>query len=332
MKALVYEKAHTLDAFAIHQVEEPEPEARPSDVLVEVHAIGINPGETFFRRTQSALPGRRVLLGFEFAGVVVSAGAAVRRLKVGDRVFGMGDVTRDGAWAERVAVDCRVVAKLPDSLSFTDAASLPIGALTAWEALFRDVDELPHHVKRVLIIGGAGGVGSLATQLLKVKTDAFVIASASRPESKAWCETMGADLVVDHSGDVVAQLATANIADVDMVLSTAKTAENIGWISQALRPFGHISSVDGAAGLDASALMGKALSLHMEMVFSRLLHGSAPEAQGAILDSVSSYVAKGKIRPIATTKLVGLTPETMRAAHTQVEKGHSIGKTVITIR
>jgi NADPH2:quinone reductase len=332
MKALVYEKAHDLDAFAIHQVDEPEPRPHPADVVVDVHAVGINPGEMFFRRTQSALSGRRILLGFEFAGVVVSAGAAVRRLKVGDRVFGTGDVTRDGAWAERVAVDHRVVAKLPDSLSFTDAASLPIGALTAWEALFRDVDALPRHVKRVLIVGGAGGVGSLATQLLKVKTDAFVIATASRPESKAWCETMGADLVVDHSGDVEAQLRVAKIADVDMVLSTAKSAENIGWISHVLRPFGHLSSVDGAGGLDASTLMAKSYSLHMEMVFSRLMHSYAPEAQSAILDAVSSYVGDGKLRPIATTKLTGLNPQTMRKAHAKVEAGHMAGKTVITIR
>ena len=128
MKALVYEKAHDLDNFAIRLVEVTEPTLRDLDVLVEIHAIGINPGEAFIRRTRSAEPGGRVLLGWEFAGVVVRAASAVRTFKVGNRVFGTGDMSRDGAWAERVAVDHRILAKIPDKLSFTDAASLPIGA------------------------------------------------------------------------------------------------------------------------------------------------------------------------------------------------------------
>ena len=156
-------------------------------------AVGINPGETFFRTTCSADAGGRVLLGWEFAGEVIAVGAAARRFKVGDRVFGTGDMRRDGAWAERVAVDQRIVATIPDTLSFTDAASLPVGAITAWEAIFRDAGALPVNVNRVLIIGGAGGVGSLAIQLLKAKTDAFGIATASRlsraPGARSWGPT-----------------------------------------------------------------------------------------------------------------------------------------------
>jgi threonine dehydrogenase-like Zn-dependent dehydrogenase len=158
MKALVYERAHKLEDFAIKLAEISEPILRELDVLVEVHAVGINPGETFIRRTRSAEPGGRVLLGWEFAGVIVETGSGVRGFKAGDRVFGTGDVTRDGAWAERVAVDYRVVARIPESLTFVDAASLPIGALTAWEAMFREQSDLPVGVERVLIVGGAGGV------------------------------------------------------------------------------------------------------------------------------------------------------------------------------
>jgi hypothetical protein len=129
-----------------------EPALRDLDVSVEIHAIGINSGEAFIRRTRSAEPGGRVLLGWEFAGVVVRAGSAVRNFKVGNRVFGTGDMSRDGAWAERVAVDHRILAKVPDKLSFADAASLPIGAITSWEAMFRDQDVLPADVDRVLIV------------------------------------------------------------------------------------------------------------------------------------------------------------------------------------
>ena len=329
MKALVYETAHTLDNFAIELQEVAEPTVREFDVLVEIHAIAINPGETFFRRTRSAEPGGRVLLGWEFAGVVIETGSAVRNFKAGDRVFGTGDLSRDGSWAERLAVDSRIIAKIPDQLSFVDAASLPIGALTAWEAMFRDQGALPTGVGRVLIVGGAGGVGSLATQLLKAKTKAFVISTASRPESRQWCLDMGADLVIDHARDIEDQLASAHIPQIDMVLSTAKTADNLGWIANLLRPFGHLSVVDLSLSIDANALMLKSASLHMEMVFSKILNGRDFKSQGGILEDVAALVVAGRVRAIANTRLDGLTGETMRAAHALVETARTIGKVVI---
>jgi NADPH:quinone reductase len=202
MKALVYEKAHSLADFATKLVEIPVPTPRENDVLVDVRAIGVNPGEAAIRSMRSAEPGGRVLLGWEFAGVVSAVGAAVARFKVGDRVFGTGDMTRDGCWAESVAVDHRVVAVIPEQLSFDDAASLPIGSATAWEAIFRDQDRLPAGVDRVLILGGAAGVGSLATQLLKARTNAFVISTGSRAESQEWCRKMGVVVYVGHHHDV----------------------------------------------------------------------------------------------------------------------------------
>jgi NADPH:quinone reductase len=329
MKALVYETAHTLDNFAIGLQEVAEPTVREFDVLVEIHAIAINPGETFFRRTRSAELGGRVLLGWEFGGVVIETGSAVRNFKAGDRVFGTGDLSRDGSWAERLAVDSRIIAKIPDQLSFVDAASLPIGALTAWEAMFRDQGALPTGVGRVLIVGGAGGVGSLATQLLKAKTKAFVISTASRPESRQWCLDMGADLVIDHARDIEDQLASAHIQQIDMVLSTAKTADNLGWIANLLRPFGHLSVVDLSLSIDANALMLKSASLHMEMVFSKILNGRDFKSQGGILEDVAALVVAGRVRAIANTRLDGLTGETMRAAHALVETARTIGKVVI---
>jgi len=331
MKALVYEKAHTLQNFSIKLTEIAEPTVRELDVLVDVRAIGINPGEAFIRQHQSAQPGGRVLLGWEFAGVVTGVGKGVLSFKKGDRVFGTGDMTRDGAWAERVAIDHRIIAKIPDQLSFDDAASLPIGAVTAWEAMFRDQDTLPEGVERVLIIGGAGSVGSLGTQLLKAKTHAFVISTASRPESRAWCEKMGADLVIDHTRDVVGQLASANVRNVDMVLSTAGTSENIGWIAKLLRPFGHVSVVDLAPSLDLSALAPKAASLHLEMVFSRVMNGIDLQSQGRILETVAELVVSKQVRSIRTTLLKGLTADTMKAAHELVETRKTVGKIVIAI-
>ena len=330
MKALVYEKAHSLADFAIHLADVAEPKPRATDLLIEVRAIGVNRGETMIRSLRSAEPGGRILLGWEFAGVVLAMGPSAQGFKVGDRVFGTGDISRDGCWAERVAVDHRIVATIPDSLSFVDAASMAIASATAWEAMFRDQGDLPAGVERVLVLGGAGSVGSLATQLLKARTDAFVIATASRPDSQAWCRTMGADLVLDHSGDMVEHLASAGIPQVDMVLSTARTAENVEWIAKVLRPFGHVCVVDSGAPLDVSPLVGKAGSLHTEMVFSRIMTGSAPEMQGAILETVAHLVAEGRLRPIGTIQLEGLSAAAMRAAHEHLESGHMIGKVVIT--
>jgi zinc-binding alcohol dehydrogenase family protein len=331
MKALAYEKAHPLDAFAIDLDDIAEPQPRDGDLLVEVRAIGINPGEAAIRQTRSADPGGRVVLGWEFAGVVVAPGPATTGFAIGDRVMGTGDITRDGCWAERVAVDHRVVATIPDELTFADAASLPIGVLTAWEALFRDQDTLPAGVENVLVIGGAGGVGSMATQLLKARTSAFVISTASRPESREWATAMGADLVVDHHADLATQLRGAGIDDVDLAFSTSDTSRRLASIVEVLRPFGHLAFIDSPGQLDVEAFVGKSLSLHSEMVFSKIVAGGDASSQGRILARSADDVVAGRLRPIVTTTLRRLTPETMRTAHTLVETRRTIGKIVITL-
>ncbi|MBB4689526.1 alcohol dehydrogenase catalytic domain-containing protein [Amycolatopsis jiangsuensis] len=330
MKALAYEKAHPLDAFAIDLVDTAEPRPRDADLLVGVRAVGINPGEAAIRQIRSAEPGGRVILGWEFAGVVEAVGPEVAGFAVGDRVMGTGDWARDGAWAERLAVDHRVVARIPDQLSFSDAASLPIGGGTAWEALFRDQDRLPVGIERVLVIGGAGGVGTLATQLLKSRTSALVASTASRPETREWCTRMGADLVVDHTGDVPGQLRAAGIDRVDLVLSTAGTGGQVGWIAEILRPFGHLAAVDLNGPVDLGPLVAKSVSLHTETVFSRLLAGGNLAAQGGILAELAADAVAGRLRSITTTILDGLTVDTMRAAHEMAESRRTIGKTVIT--
>lgn len=329
MRALAYEKAHALDAYAIQAMDVAEPELRDADLLVEIRAIGVNPGEALIRSVRSAEPGGRVILGWEFAGVVLQVGSMAKGFAVGDRVMGTGDVTRDGCWAERLAVDHRVVAKIPDRLAFVDAASLPIGGLTAWEAVFRERDALPHGVDRVLVVGGAGGVGSMAIQLLKARTDAFVMATASRPESKAWCEMMGADLVIDHSQEVTAQLDADGIDQVDMVFSTAGTAGNLGWIAKLLRPFGHLSAVDISPPFDASPIVAKSISLHTEMVFAKVISGFDLGSQSKILAEIADRVVSGGLRPIVTTRLDGLTVRTMKTAHERLESRRTIGKIVV---
>lgn len=331
MKALAYEKAHSLDAFAIELVDAAEPRLRDTDLLVAIRGVGINPGEALIRQLRSAEPGGRIILGWEFAGVVEAVGPQVTGFAVGDRVMGTGDWTRDGAWAERLAVDHRVVAKIPDQLTFSDAASLPIGGLTAWEALFRDHDGLAAGIDRVLIIGGAGGVGTLATQLLKSRTSALVASTASRPESRQWCTRMGADVVVDHTGNVPGQLRDAGVDQIDLVLSTAGTAGNVGWIAETLRPFGHLAATDLNGPIELGPLVATSVSLHTETVFSKITAGFDVASQGEILAQLAADVVVGRLRPIATTVLDGLSVEAMRAAHELAESRRTIGKTVITI-
>jgi zinc-binding alcohol dehydrogenase family protein len=329
VRALAYGAADASGGAALDLAEVADPTVREHDLLVDVRAIGVNPGEVAMGRTRSAPPGGRLILGWEFSGVVAAVGPAVEGFAVGDRVMGTGDVARDGCWAERVAVDHRVVASLPDELSFVDAASLPIGALTAWEALFRDGDALPRDVERVLVVGGAGGVGSLATQLLKARTSAAVIATASRPASREWCARMGADLVVDHAGDVPAALRVAGVDRVDLVLATAATVESVGWIAEVLRPFGHLATIDLAGPVDLGPLVERSVSLHTEMVFGRGVHDGDLAAQGRVLRTVLDLVRTGALQPIATTRLDGLTRRSMADAHDLVGGRRTVGKVVL---
>jgi zinc-binding alcohol dehydrogenase family protein len=329
MKALSYEKAHTLDQFALALQSMPDPEVRDTDLLVAIHAVGINPGEVFIRGHQSALPGGRLILGWEFAGVVVKAGPATVGFEVGDRVFGTGDMSRDGAWAEQLAVDYRVIAHAPKTLSFIDSATLPIGALTAWECLFRDGDHLPPKVRKVLVIGGAGGVGSMAIQLLKAMTDAQVIATASRPESKQWCQQMGADMVLDHSHELRPQLDQADMAHVDFILSTHATQKNLAALAQLVRPYGHIASVDALGMLDITPLFARSITFHYEMVFTRIANRYDIEGAADILRTAASLADRKKLQPIANRTLHGLSVDTMRQAHELVDCGSTIGKVVI---
>jgi len=331
MRALAYAKAHALQAYAIQEMQVAEPELRDADLLVDIRAVGVNPGEALIRSLRSAEAGGRVILGWEFAGVVLKVGATVRGFAVGDRIMGTGDVSRDGCWAERLAVDHRLVSKIPDQLAFVDAASLPIGSLTAWEAMFRHCDALPSGVDRVLVVGGAGGVGSMAIQLLKARTDAFVISTASRPESKAWCGSLGSDLVVDHSEDVVDQITAAGIHHVDMVVSTAGTAENLDWIASLLRPFGHLSAVDIGSPLDLSPIVSRSVTLHTEMVFAKVINGFDLGSPGKILADVADRVIAGELSPIVSTRLQGLTAETMKIAHERLESRRTVGKIVIAV-
>ncbi|HEY8965310.1 MAG TPA: zinc-binding alcohol dehydrogenase family protein [Candidatus Methylacidiphilales bacterium] len=328
MKALAYRAAHELAQFSIAETEVPLPEPGPGDLLVRVKAVSVNPVDTKVRKTRSAEGGHPVILGWDVAGVVEKVGSAVAGFAPGDEVYYAGALTRDGGNAEFQAVDHRLVAPKPKGLSFVEAAAIPLTALTAWEALFEGGIEYGPGTK-VLIIGGAGGVGSLAIQLLKARTEAAIYATASRPESAAWIREMGVDHVLDHRNDLAGELKKAGAETIDVVFSTTHTDAYLATIPALLRAFGHLVLIDDPKALDILPFKRKALRVHWEFMFAKALWGYRPETQGEILRQVAALVEGGKVKTTVNRVLKGLTAANLREAHGLLEAGEAVGKIVI---
>lgn len=328
MKAIASDYQASTQTYSFREVEVAEAALRPNDVRVAVRAFATNPVDFKVAKGRAGSPDP-VIVGWDFAGVVVERGAEVRSLELGDEVYGAGDISRPGAYAERVAVDARIIAKKPARSSFAEAAALPLTSLTAWEALLAHADFGLDGPSTVLVIGGAGGVGSAAIQLLKAKSRARVVATASRPESIAWARELGADQTVDHHGNLVEQLAALGISEVDAVLSTTDTDRHLPTINALLRPFGHLSLIDDPASLDIVPLKRKALSIHWELMFTKALYGYQLESQGRILAEVARLVDAGSVRSTLRSRLVGATPEHLAQAQRITTQGQAIGKLVI---
>jgi len=329
MKALIYRQKSNLADFSIRLADVPDPEVRQTDLLVRIKATAINPGDTQFRRSVEPKPGEYIILGYEFSGIVEQAGAATSRFKPGDRVFGIADPLRYGSYAELLAVDFRTVALFPDFAPFTHVAAAPLTTLTAWQSIFRNHNRLPDNVKTVLIIGAAGGVGSMAIQLLKARTAVKVIATASRPESADWCEQMGADLVIDHKKDVSAQLTEAGIKKVDLIFSVNGLKESIAWIKDVIKPYGYLAIIDLKEAVDFSPLMNKSVNIFLETIFTAIFYEDKLELQGKNLAELSDLISQRKIKTTARLILKGMTEANIREAHTILEKGDMIGKIVL---
>ncbi len=325
MQAFSYTQAHALADFQIEKTTVSEPTLRPQDVLVRIKAFALNPIDYKIRQSRSAEAGHPVVLGWDAAGVIEKLGEKVTGFSVGDTVYYAGDLLRDGSYAELQAIDARLIAKKPESLSFPESAAMPLTTLTAWEALFeRGINYTPE--TRVLIIGGAGGVGSMAIQLLKAKTPCKVIATATRPETIAWCQTMGADVILGR--DLENEFKAHNIDSVDVVFCTTHTAEYLALIPNLLRPFGHLFLIDAPKTVDIAAYQNKALSVHWELMFAKSLHNYQMESQGSILKQVAEMLDTKQL----STTLGAVLPnsvEQIQHGHTLLETGQTIGKLVM---
>jgi NADPH2:quinone reductase len=325
VKAFVYDKAHALADFALSLRDLPDPVPGPNDLLVRIEAFAVNPVDTKIRQRRSAEAGQPVVLGWDAAGIVEAVGAGVEGFHPGDQVYYAGDLGRAGSYATLQVVDYRIAALKPTSLDFADAAALPLTALTAYEAML-ERGIAYEEGSSVLIIGGAGGVGSMAIQFLKTLTPARVIATASRSETVDWVHQMGADEVIGR--DIAAELGALGATDLHAIFSTTNTDDYLAVIPQLLRPFGHLMVIDDPAALDIKPFKQKALSVHWEFMFAKPINGYRMKEQGKVLERLSALADGGKIQS-TRTQTVNASVETLRDAHAALEAGRLIGKTVM---
>jgi NADPH2:quinone reductase len=331
MKAIAYTRSLPIDDLnALLDVELPDPDQPTGhDLLVEVSAVSVNPVDTKVRRRVDP-GGAFKVLGYDAAGIVRAVGDAVTRFRPGDEVFYAGSIERPGTNAELHLVDERIVGPKPRSLSFTEAAALPLTAITAWEALFHRLAVPRDTVDgAVLVIGGAGGVGSIALQLARQLTALHVVGTASRPETVAWCERMGAHAVLDHAGDLVAQARALDVP-VRAVLATNATDRHWPAIAELIAPQGRICLIDDPEAIDVRLLKRKSASLHWEFMFTRPIFGTADmSAQGELLAEVARLVDADTLRTTATEHRGALSAANLRKAHALVESGTVRGKVVL---
>lgn len=331
MKAFGYRKSLPVDdPNCLEAFETDEPQISPRDLLVAVKAVSVNPVDVKVRMRAEPESGRRIL-GFDAAGVVEAVGSEVTLFRPGDAVYYAGDVTRPGSNAALQAVDERVVGHKPKSLGMAEAASLPLTAITAWEMLFdcfklKDGDGAGD---AILVIGAAGGVGSILIQLAKALTGLRVIATASRPDTIEWCRAMGADDVIDHTQPLGAQCQAQGVQP-RYVAGLNRTDLHFDAMIELIQPRGEIALIDDPANLDASKIKQKSLSLHWEFMFARSMHQAADmDVQAALLDRVAAMVDADVLRHTMTQNLGALTAQSLIDAHRAQESGRAIGKTVL---
>lgn len=334
MRAIGYQTPGPIaNATSLVDIEQPVPEAHGRNILVAVKAISVNPVDTKIRKSTAPAAGEWKILGWDAAGTVVAVGADVVGFKPGDDVFYAGDLRHPGTNAEFHLVDERIVGRKPTSLGFAEAAALPLTAATAWETLFDrlDIRKPVTGVKpSILIIGGAGGVGSITIQLVRQLTDLTIIATASRPETQEWVRMLGAHHVVDHSKPLAAQIAALGIGAPPFVSSTTNTGVHLAEIVELIAPQGRVAVIDDLATLDIMPFKRKSISIHWELMFTRSLYETADMAeQGALLNEVSALVDAGKIRTTLGENYGTINAANLKRAHAHIESGTAKGKIVL---
>ncbi|MFH6600670.1 zinc-binding alcohol dehydrogenase family protein [Ectopseudomonas khazarica] len=335
MKAVAYYQPLPAEhPEALQDVQLAEPVPGPRDLLVEVRAISVNPVDTKIRQGVTPADGAAKVLGWDASGVVKAVGSEVSLFQPGDRVFYAGAIDRAGANSELHVVDERIVGHMPSSLSFADAVALPLTAITAWELLFERLqisEGSANQNQTLLIVGAAGGVGSILTQLARRLTGLTVIGTASRAQTQAWVRELGAHHVIDHSKPLSEELARIGVGQVTHVASLTQTEQHYEQLIEALEPQGRLALIDDPVQpLDVMKLKRKSLSLHWELMFTRSLYQTEDMIeQHRLLERVSSLVDSGVLRTTLGEHFGRIDAANLRRAHALLESGKARGKIVL---
>ena len=334
MRAVGYRNSLPIDqaeSLIDLEVDKPVPQGR--DLLVQVKAVSVNPVDTKVRMRAAPKAGEPPkILGYDATGIVAAAGPDATLFKPGDEVWYAGSIIRSGTNAEFHLVDERIVGRKPKSLGFAEAAALPLTSITAWEMLFDrfGVARGGAEGKALLIVGGAGGVGSICIQLARTLTKLTIIATASRPETTAWCKKLGAHHVIDHSKPMPEQVKAIGHRFVDYIFGVTESGQHFDAIADIIAPQGKFGLIDDPKGFDVAKLKSKSASLHWEAMFTRSSFQTADmDAQNKLLNEVAAMVDAGTIRTTIAENLGTINAANLKRAHAMVESGKMRGKVVL---
>ncbi|MBA7482064.1 Zinc-type alcohol dehydrogenase-like protein [subsurface metagenome] len=334
MKAVGYQKSLPVeDTNSLVDFEAAKPEPKGRDIRVAVKAISANPVDYKVRKRAAPPAGETKILGFDAAGVIDAVGPDVSLFKPGDEVFYAGSILRQGTNSEFHLVDERIVGNKPKSLSFAQAAALPLTSITAWELLFDRLGAVPGKSldpRTLLITGGAGGVGSILIQLARRLTGLTVVATATRPESQKWCRDLGAHAVIDHNKPMKEQIEALKLPPVALVASLTYTEQHYKAIAELMAPQGKFGMIDDPPEFTMSVFKGKAISVHWESMFTRSSF-QTPDmiAQHMLLNDVADLLDKGVLRTTLDQTFGTINAANLKRAHALLESGKSRGKIVL---
>jgi zinc-binding alcohol dehydrogenase family protein len=334
MKAVGYQKSLPIEASeALIDFETAKPEPKGRDIRVAVKAISANPVDYKVRKRASPPAGEFKILGFDAAGIVDAIGSDVTLFRPGDEVFYAGSILRQGTNSEFHLVDERIVGRKPKSLPFAEAAALPLTSITAWELLFDRLGAVPGKSvdpRTLLIVGGAGGVGSILIQLARRLTGLSVVATASRAPSQQWCLDLGAHAVVDHTRPMKEQIEKLKVPPVALVASLTNTDQHYKALAELMAPQGKFGLIDDPPEFNVGVFKGKAISIHWESMFTRSSFQTADMiAQHHLLNDVADLIDKAVLRTTLGERFGTINAANLKRAHALLESGQSRGKIVL---
>jgi len=337
MKAIGYLKSQDInDTESLVDISIPKPVPLEHDLLVKINAISVNPVDIKIRKNVEPTNNQHKILGWDAVGEVVGIGSDVTSFKEGDIVWYAGDLGRSGTNAEYHIVDERIVGLKPKSLTNAEAAAIPLTAITAWELLFdrlgfkENSTSKEHTKEQILIVGAAGGVGSILVQLAKQLTKATIIATASRPESKRWVTQLGADHVIDHNNSLIDELTAIGFDSVTHIISLTHTDEYFDSYVEIIAPQGKLALIDDPSAIDIVKLKRKSISLHWEFMFTRSMFTTDDMSkQGELLNTLSKLIDNGVIKTTLGENFGKINANNLKLAHASIDTDNTIGKVVL---